>query len=372
MTQPVFPFLLDPSVVSKLDGACHDIIDVSSVRKDLLVRHLLAMSLAESFKPPVYLIEEIVKNCKNDIRKSILKLQFTFEQWKRPNYQAMKYVVQRLSVADVERNADVVNLDDRQSPAFGTQCSDSKSRDSHLIGSDHEACSTFSHKDLKSSVEDTDRKATDSKLLLGMESCLPKRGPTSSHHHIQDLSSRKCGFQYSDYENIKSFDDETKHKSDKGLTSETSAADDYDINSSAVASGLPESNGDPKSEETAPQERADSSSGAAKMELEKGELDKDRETLVRVIKEDHVKCSDSDEKSLFDTAKVRHYSFAYQFVFLLRHDSLTKYVINVDSQVPIHFMTVRRFMIHAPLNFIIIIKIIALIIIISSGLPGHY
>ena len=74
-----------------------------------IVSHLLAMCLAEHVKPARSLVENIVKDCNRDIRKSILKLQFTCEQWIKPCHKIMESVIETLSKVDLSKNQNEDN-----------------------------------------------------------------------------------------------------------------------------------------------------------------------------------------------------------------------------------------------------------------------
>ena len=74
-----------------------------------IVSHLLAMCLAEHVKPSRSLVENIVKDCNRDIRKSILKLQFTCEQWMKPCHKIMESVIETLSKVDLSKNQNEGN-----------------------------------------------------------------------------------------------------------------------------------------------------------------------------------------------------------------------------------------------------------------------
>ena len=82
--------------------------------EDLIANHLLAMCLAERVKPTRPLIEEIVKDCNSDIRKSILTLQYLFDQWAKPSYNTIDSVIEDLSRKDCKKdlnNEGIIEID---------------------------------------------------------------------------------------------------------------------------------------------------------------------------------------------------------------------------------------------------------------------
>ena len=95
---------IDPSLTSRLDGEPYEIITMNYAEEQSIVNHLLAMCLAEHVKPARLLIENIVKDCNRDIRKSILKLQFTCEQWMKPCHRVMESVIETLSEIHLTKN----------------------------------------------------------------------------------------------------------------------------------------------------------------------------------------------------------------------------------------------------------------------------
>lgn len=108
---------------------------MASVEECLIVNHLLAMSLAENFKPAKSLIEKIVRDCNNDIRKSILKLQFLFDQWREPCYKSVKSVIESLS--DVKEN--IIDIESESEQDFESKESgnlDSKPKVSNMVSNE--------------------------------------------------------------------------------------------------------------------------------------------------------------------------------------------------------------------------------------------
>ena len=94
---------LDPSSKTRLDGDPYEAVTMHYAEERLIVNHLLAMCLAESVTLPRFLVENIVKNCNRDIRKSILKLQFTYEQWIKPCHGRVDCAIKKLSkINDME------------------------------------------------------------------------------------------------------------------------------------------------------------------------------------------------------------------------------------------------------------------------------
>ena len=86
------------------------------VEEQLIVDHLQVLCIAEHVRPSRLLIEKIVKDCNRDIRKSILKLQFTCEQWIKPCYTAMDRVIKDFSIVDLTSDPDKKESTDDANP----------------------------------------------------------------------------------------------------------------------------------------------------------------------------------------------------------------------------------------------------------------
>ena len=93
------------------------------VEEKLIVDHLQVLCLAEHVRPSRLLIEKIVRDCNNDIRKSMLKLQFVCEQWMKPCYNAMDRVIKDSSIVDL-----TYDLNEKESIDDANPVQDSRNR----------------------------------------------------------------------------------------------------------------------------------------------------------------------------------------------------------------------------------------------------